>query len=271
MPEDPAGVVLPGGYTNAGQIVRIGDTVRRPRRATSPATHAVLEHLERVGFPGAPRLLGIDERDREVLAYVAGEVPIDPVPAWALTDAALISVAELLRGLHDALASFDPRGHAWPVAVPQAFRGGLVTHNDPNLDNVVFRGERAIALIDFDLAGPGSVVWDVACAARLWAPLRDDAHVPEPLRGRSLERLRLFVDAYGLPAAERARVADAVLLAHDWAYRIVRDAVAQGHETFVRVWREGGEARAAHARRWLELHAGAMRAALGGRSAVRLP
>jgi phosphotransferase family enzyme len=55
---------------------------------------------------------------------------------------------------------------------PPPFAGELVSHNDLNLDNVVFGDGRAVSLIDFDLAGLGSPVWDVACAARLWAPLR---------------------------------------------------------------------------------------------------
>ena len=46
----------------------------------------------------------------------------------------------------------------------------------------------------------------MTCAARLWAPLRDELDLPEELRGRSLERLRMFVDAYGLPRRERPRV-----------------------------------------------------------------
>jgi len=43
-------VPLPGGIANRGKVVRIGDTVHRPRRDTSAATHALLHHLERVGF-----------------------------------------------------------------------------------------------------------------------------------------------------------------------------------------------------------------------------
>ena len=94
--------------------------------------------------------------------------------------------------------------------MPEAFGEGVISHNDPNLDNVIFAGERAVALIDFDLAGPGSAVWDVACAARLWAPLRDERDAPAPARATgALERLRLFVDAYGLagprPRAGRRR------------------------------------------------------------------
>jgi Ser/Thr protein kinase RdoA (MazF antagonist) len=252
-------VILRGGYTNAGQVERVGDTVRRPWRPTSPATGALLEHLEAAGFDGAPRFLGRDEHGREVLGYVEGEAAIEPHPPWALTDEALVSVARLLRRFHAAVASFDPDDHVWPHAVPARFRDGTISHNDPNLDNVVFRDGRAVALIDFDLAGPGSAVWDVACAARLWAPLRDPADVAH---ARSLARLRLFLDAYALPAADRGRVIDAMVEAHAWCYRIVRGALQNGHEPFERMWRGGGEAKAERTRAWLLAHETEMRNAV---------
>ena len=116
-------VLLHGGTTNAGRVTRVGETVRRPLRPTSPATHALLDHLEHLGFDGSPRFLGTDEHGREVLSYIAGEAAILPYPGWALTDDALVSVAELLRRYHDAVASFDVSGHTWARAVPAAFRG----------------------------------------------------------------------------------------------------------------------------------------------------
>jgi hypothetical protein len=256
-------VLLAGGLTNAGLVARVGDTVRRPLRPTSSATHALLGHLERVGFDGAPRFLGIDERGREVLSFVEGEAAIAPSPDWALTDEALVSVAELLRRYHDAAVSFDAAGHRWGRPVPPAFRGDVVSHNDPNLDNVVFSGGRAVALIDFDLAGPGSAVWDVACAARMWAPLRDERDSPARLRGASLARLRTFVDAYGLARRERSRVVDAAIESHDWCYDIVREAVTDGHRTFSGLWRDGGEQRVERTRSWIAAHREHMRAALG--------
>ena len=258
-------VLLHGGTTNAGRVTRVGDTVRRPQRPASPAIHALLAHLEQVGFDGAPRFLGTDELGREVLSYIPGEAAIEPYADWALTDEALVSVAELLRRYHDAAASFDVTGHAWARAVPAAFRGGLASHNDPNLDNVIFCDGRAVALIDFDLAGPGSVAWDVACAARLWAPLRDEQDAPAAVRGRALERLRTFVDAYGVPRGERARVVDAAVHTHDWAYDIVRDALARGHRSFRNHWREGGRLRAGRTREWIVAHRAPMQEALDSR------
>lgn len=255
-------VVLPGGFTNAGRVARVGDTVRRPQRAASPSTWALFEHLERAGFDGAPRFLGVDDEGREVLSYLPGEAAIEPLPEWAFADEALVGVAQLLRRYHDAASSFDASKHAWPDFVPAGFRGGLVCHNDPNLDNVIFAGGRAAGLIDFDLASPGCAVWDVTCAARLWAPLRDERDVPPALRGRTLERLRLFADAYGLPRRDRSRVADAALLTHEQCYRVVRAAVGSGHASFERMWREGGGARAVRTRQWLASNGPQMRRAL---------
>src|SRR5918992_5801629 len=262
MSADRVEVLLHGGLTNAGRVSRVGNTVRRPWQPTSPATWALLDHLERAGFDGAPRFLGVDDRGREVLSFIPGEAAIEPSEDWAFTDETLVSVAELLRRFHDAAASFDAAGHTWPDFVPAEFRDGLVSHNDPNLDNVIFASGVAVGLIDFDLASPGSAVWDVTCAARLWAPLRDERDVPECLRGRSLDRLRIFIDAYGLARRDRMRVVEAAVPTHERCYRVVRAALGGGHEKFGRMWREGGELRAARTRRWLASHRRQMRSVL---------
>ena len=248
--EPPQEQLLHGGTANRGRVVRIGDTVRRPVRSTSPATRALLEHLAAVGFDGAPRYLGTDVQGREVLTYVPGHAVTPPYPDWALGEDALRSVADLLRALHDAVEGFDPGAHVWPGPVPARFRTPLVTHNDPNLDNVVFRGGRAVALIDFDLASPGSRVWEVAAAARLWAPLRTEADVDDRRRGLSLERFRSLVDAYGLDPAERALLPEAVLATHDWIYGLVSDEARHGHEAFGEYWRDGASDRARRTRDW---------------------
>ncbi|MBM7808263.1 hypothetical protein JOD57_004100 [Geodermatophilus bullaregiensis] len=261
--DDEREVLLEGGIANRGRVVRAGDTVRRPLRPTSPATRALLDHLAGVGFTGAPRFLGVDEQGREILTYVPGSAVTPPYPAWALTDEALLSVARLLRDYHQAVAGFDPAPHGWPPSPPPAFTGELVSHNDVNLDNVVFRDGRAVALIDFDLASPGSRVWDVACAARLWAPLRPDRHIGDARRGRALDRLRLFADGYGLTDADRDRMAAAVLANHEWCYDVIGTAVANGHAAFSRYWTSGTMARAQETRQWYLDHADVLRAALG--------
>lgn len=253
--------VLPGGTTNAGLVTRVGDTVRRPLRPTSGSTRALLDHLESVGFAGAPRYLGIDDQGREVLSYIPGRAAFKPYPPWALTDAALVSVAHLLRDYHRAVAGFDFSGHDWSHPLPIPFRDGAVCHNDLNLDNIVFVDGYATALIDFDLAGPGCVGWDLAGCARLWAPLEIDPDRPTT-DSCALRRLGLFADAYGATLAQRQELVDAMVPCHDWCYRIVQEASDAGHEAFQRVWLGVGQQTAARTRRWLSAHTAEMQSAL---------
>jgi Phosphotransferase enzyme family len=257
-----AEVPLLGGTANRGHVHRVRDTVRRPLRPTSPAVHALLRHLADVGFDGAPRVLGIDADGREVLSYIPGEAVTAPAPRWGLTESALRSVGQLLRRFHEAVAGFDPRPYSWPNSPYPPFDGGGITHNDPNLDNVVFRDGRAVALIDFDLASPGDPLWDVAGCARMWAPLRLPADTPDERRHRELRRLRVLVDAYGLEPERRARLVDAVRGNHDWMYRLVRDGARDGVPGFAAYWTPQTALRAERARVWLERNEDALHEAL---------
>jgi hypothetical protein len=67
---------------------------------------------------------------------------------------------------------------------------------------------------------------------------------------------------YGVPQRERRRVVNAVIDTHDWAYTIVRDALARGHRSFHHHWREGGRLRADRTREWIDARHEAMREAL---------
>lgn len=253
---------LSGGTTNAGLVTRVGDTVRRPLTETSGIRRALLDHLELVGFEGAPRYLGIDEQGREILSYVPGSAIVKPYPSWALGDSALVSVARVLREYHDAISSFDHQRQRWPRPLPSGFLGALVCHNDLNLDNIVFSGGRAVALIDFDLASPGCAGWDLAGCARLWAPFESDPDRPTTDR-RALRRLALFADAYGATIEQREDLVEAMVPCHDWCYEIVREAVDSGHEIFRQDWFGGGRARAESTRRWLLANTQQMRSVLG--------
>ena len=246
-------IPLIGGTNNRGLVVRQGDTVRRPLRPTSPAVHALLAYLADVGFDGAPRLLGVDDQEREVLTFIPGEAVTPPYPAWALTDDALRSVAHLLRRYHQAVAGFDPAGHDWPAVAPPEFDEGLACHNDLNLDNVIFRDGRAVALIDFDWANPGSVVWDVAGAIRLWAPLRPDRFIADSRRGTSLDRLRKFVTAYGVEV-DPERLIRAVRLHHDRMYQLIQDGASTGVAGFAAYWAESEQRAVATAAWYAEEH-----------------
>ena len=193
---------LVGGMNPGRGVVRVGDTVRRPGMCA--AVQELLVHLELVGFSGAPRYLGVDEMDRHVVSWVEGDVPVPPYSDWAMTDAALVSLGRLVRDYHDAVASFSPVASDWSAEWADPGGGPVVCHNDLFPENVVFRDGIAVALIDFDMAGPGRPLWDLAIAAEEWAPL----HAPGSRLSTAdsldaVHRVGVLAGAYGL-ARDRA-------------------------------------------------------------------
>ncbi|KDN87292.1 aminoglycoside phosphotransferase family protein [Kitasatospora cheerisanensis] len=198
---------LTGGLANAGAVVRRGAVVERPAPPQVAALHGFLTALRSGGFAGAPLPVGEPAGGREQLEFLPGDVAVLPYPEWALGEEALVSVGRLLRRWHRAAARtpFDGRA-GWSRELADPAGGPLLCHNDVCVENVVFRGGAAAALIDFDLAAPGRPLWDVAMTARYWVPVLDPDTAAETGRAH-LEvprRLRLFADAYGLSAADRA-------------------------------------------------------------------
>ena len=194
-------IPLDGG--NVTPVVRVGDTVRRIPGPWSPAVHSLLGHLAGQGFAGAPRFLGIDAQGREILSFIAGEVGQYPLPAYMWSDAALTGAARLLRRYHDATLDFvPPPGAHWQIVYPDATQHEVICHNDFAPYNVVYVDQQPRAIIDFDLAGPGPRLWDLAYAVYRFVPLSYDADIRElglsDLAWQS-RRLPLFCAAYGLP------------------------------------------------------------------------
>lgn len=182
--------------------VRIGDAVHRPAQPWTPAVHAVLAHLERAGFAGAPRVLGRDDQDREMLTFVPGETvgSVLPWPDWVFGEDALVQVGRWLRGLHDATADFrPPEGLTWFAG--QTWRPGLVIgHHDAGPYNTVWRDGVLVGFVDWDTAGPSSRELDLAFTALTWVPLHNRAFAAATgftAFDDRARRLRVLLDAYG--------------------------------------------------------------------------
>ena len=143
-------------------VVRVGDTVRRPARPFTATIQTYLQHLHDKGFHEAPTPLGYDEQGREVLSFVAGDVPQEPLPDYACADDVLVPLGRLIRRLHDAAADFIPPVDAvWggvpgtPAGVVPLFeKPELISHQDYCPGNVVFHDGLPAAFIDFDLSRP---------------------------------------------------------------------------------------------------------------------
>ena len=253
--------VLAGGVANVGQVVRIGDEVRRPANAHALAVHTFLRELHAHGFAGVPLPMGspaLDAEGRERLRFVPGEVALPPYPAWAQTDNALASVARLLRRFHDAsrLCVTDPTA-AWSDELADPCCGPddeiVVCHNDVCLENVVFRDGEAVALLDLDFAAPGRPVYDLAQLARMCAPVDD------PLSAARLgwapvdvaARLRVVAAAYGLSPGGRGALIDTLAASIARGGEFVLRHVEAGEPGFVAMWQEmGGMARFDRRRAW---------------------
>src|ERR1700753_376012 len=181
---------LSGGNMNSG-VVRVGDTVRRPAGPWTPAVHALLGHLHAAGFPGAPRPHGTDSRGREVLSFIPGTVAWPGGFHLLDDDTQLARAARLIRDFHDAVAgvSAPPRAR-WQVRVP-GDGDEIIAHHDLAPWNLVV-GDSRWAFIDWDTAGPGTRLGDLAYATHGVGPLSAEPAYQRDDAGR---RLRLSADA----------------------------------------------------------------------------
>ncbi|WP_242454696.1 phosphotransferase [Bailinhaonella thermotolerans] len=258
----PGEIPLGGGDVTEG-VVRVGDTVRRPVRESTPAVHALLRHLEEAGFEGAPRVLGFDERGREILTYVPGVTALRPMPAFAASDEALAELARLLRRYHDVVAGFTPpEGAVWEkVASNDDAAPELIGHCDVTPENVVFRGGSPYALIDFDMARPTTRLFDVVTTLRHWAPIAHPADRDAAQRFTYVgPRLRLFCDAYGLE--DRSRLLDLVRLRFERSYEAMRERADVLGGAWARMWADGAGDRILRALDWFDRNRDRLDAAL---------
>jgi hypothetical protein len=255
VPDEVGGEeALQGGNLSIG-VVRTGSEVHRPVGPWTPAVHALLAHLDRAGFAGAPRVLGFDEIGREVVEYLEGPVP------WGLdhhsllgTPEAVHRVGRLLRSFHDAVVDFEPdpalvwrypemRGDAMAYLDD---RGIIVCHNDPTAWNLVVGSDRW-AFIDWDASGPRPPIWDVAYCAIGVVPMRLDTEElgwsgPVPVASR----LRALGEGYRLGRDDLGRLPEVVVARIRSSYTHARRRAEAGIAPWDSLWRRGhGDAWAA--------------------------
>ncbi len=246
--------VLHGGIANAGAVVRVGEHVLRPANPHSTSIHRMLLALRGAGFTGASAPVGIDRDGRERLVFIPGDVAIPPYPAWAQSDAALASVARLLRQMHDASTQISLDAEAmWSTEMADPLGGDVFCHNDVCLENVVFRDGVAVGLLDFDFAAPGRREFDLAAFARMCVPI--DADEPAARLGWSAAdrpaRLRLVCEAYGLDEVGRKRLLGCLDESIARGGEFVRRRVEAGEAAFIEMWEQmGGQERFDRRRRW---------------------
>jgi len=217
---------------NLNQAVRVGDTVRRRAGPWTPAVHALLRYLEHAGFE-APRVLGMDEQGREILGYIPGETYAGgtvAVPDRVLDEEHLIDAGRLLRRYHDVVAGFSPPPDArWRLTAPTEHE--LICHNDWSPWNALFREGHLTVMLDWDLAGPGSRLWDVTNAAYCWVSLISESKLFST--AEQARRLRIFCDAYGLET--RSGVLSTMRVRIDYVARFIEARGRSGEVGFTKL------------------------------------
>jgi hypothetical protein len=182
---------LAGGEMSA-EVVRVGDTVRRPPGPAPELMRDVLVHLEWAGFDAAPRWLGVDEQGRDVLTWIDGDTFTDrsrlhpyvgdPPIRVTFSDAQIAAAMRLLRRYHDT------------------FGADLICHGDFGPWNIVWRKGLPVAVIDFDNVYRGAAADDVAYALRVFLGYGLAAEEPAALVRSTLAALEAYGASFDVPA-----------------------------------------------------------------------
>jgi len=183
---------LPGGSGGVWFAVDpvLGPVVHRPTGPWTPAVHDLLAFVGAAGLDGVPRVLGFDREGREILTHLPGrtiEVDEDAAPDDVLRDA-----VAWLRRYHDVVRGYDPGPRVWRQGNTTLPPGQLICHNDPGAYNWIVDDGRFAGVIDWDQAGPGYPIDDLAFLCWSAVPLFREVPVADAAR-----RVALAAAAYG--------------------------------------------------------------------------
>ncbi|OBZ19461.1 hypothetical protein A8L34_08165 [Bacillus sp. FJAT-27264] len=125
----------------------------------------------------------------------------------------------------------------------------MICHNDAAFYNLVFRNGQPAALIDFDMAGPGPRLWDIAYTLYTSIPLGDfmpyfssgkmeivpyqhEKHAAERRR-----RIHLFFKSYGITVPNNLRewIIERLIVLCD----TIKNFAANGNQAFQKMIDEG--------------------------------
>lgn len=259
-------IVLKGGRANAGSVVRIGDQVARPVYPQTEIVSHFLQFLIDAGAAFVPRPLGIDDKGRHRVSFLAGEAPMPPYPPWAFNEALLIDVATHQKELHRLASAYVPPAEApWAVSAGSYFPAAaveadqlVVCHNDLGMTNVIVDDQRrVVGFIDFDYCRPVDRLFDIAVAIRHWAPF-GDLDIDDDAEIDRVRRFGLFCDVHALSAMQRRRIVTLSLTFLEHARHNIKALAAAGQGGFQALLDGGYEATNLATARWLQDHTEAL-------------
>jgi aminoglycoside phosphotransferase (APT) family kinase protein len=234
----------------------VDGVVTRPASAWSPTVHAFLRYLGGQGLTSVPEPISI-EGEVERLVAIKGDAGAD---GWAHqhSESGLRSAARLLRSIHDASVGWEPPPDALFCApAVESGSDSVWCHGDVGPWNMVWHGDEAVGLIDWDFLYRGPRLDDVAYALQWFTPARSDENALEwhhfPTVPDRAQRVRVFLETYGgLPAFD---VAETIVTRMEVTMAMELSLAEAGVEP-QRTWvAEGSQERAAGEVRWVRDHA----------------
>ena len=180
-------IPLTGGRITQG-VFKKGDYVLRPCCSNSIFVHEVLKWLEKKDVSVSPRFIGLTDDGREITTYLEGISPEDlgsfnGNPNWQPTDYQLYKAGHIIKIIHRALNDF-----------PGCLNSHTVCHNDLSPCNFMFKNEMPYAVFDWDAAGIGDPLNDVAYASWMWSDIGNSEHSP----AQKGHKIKAIIDAYEL-------------------------------------------------------------------------
>lgn len=235
-------LTMDGGQGEDGEgPFRQGDHILRPVRPWTAGIQALLAALHTHGFTEAPMPAGYDARWERV-SFLPGLTGDLDTCGDMRSLRALQSAAALLRRYHDCSALFVGQfAAASPWQLPAREPAEVFCHGDFAPYNVVLNDGKATGIIDFETAHPGPRCWDLAYAIYRWAPL--SAAIARGMGGLhdQIDRARIFLDAYDLPAKQRRVLPDMLVERLQALVRFMEGEAARGVEKYRRDLQEGHE------------------------------
>jgi aminoglycoside phosphotransferase (APT) family kinase protein len=230
--------------------------VTRPASSWSTTVHAFLRYLRGQGLACVPEPIGVDG-NVERLVVIEGDAGGD---SWAHqhSEAGLRSAARLLRTIHDASIGWEPPADAVFGAPDVESEAEIVwCHGDVGPWNMVWHGDEAVGLFDWDFLHRGPRLDDVAYALQWFTPARSDENALNwhhfPTVPDRAARVRAFLQTYG--GLQSFDVAEAIASRME-ATMALELSLAQAGVEPQRTWvAEGSQEWAAAEARWVREHA----------------
>ena len=223
--------ILTGGNV-ADDVRRLGTTVRKPATKSTRAVHSFLKYLIHAGYTGCPQAFGVDDKGRQILEYIPGEV-VHKAGRNIPTD--FYRVGRLIRAFHDAAASFQPAVDASWDPLTRSDGEEIICHNDLAPWNLIMGTERWV-FIDWDNAAPGTRLWDLAWSAISFPPI-----VPGCELSHAAIAVRALCKGYSLEPSNYGRLVALMARRARAASGLLIEGARMGKEPWARLFAESGD------------------------------